>query len=102
MVEKSLKMLEDMEKAIDHRPHSLLSASNETLPSKEYIFQISNPEEIRQLLRRLDKLQQMYAHNHDIYQRVDDLIHAAHAQFSKLVVADPSLLAEEEGDNAQS
>jgi hypothetical protein len=96
MIEKS----DSMHKAIDHQPHSLLNSAMESLPSKDYINQIQDPKELERLIPRLERLQQMYSHNFEVYQRVDDLIHAAYGHYVFMTMHDPSLLEEEEGANA--
>jgi hypothetical protein len=72
----------------------------ESLPSKDYINQIQDPKELERLIPRLERLQQMYSHNFEVYQRVDDLIHAAYGHYVFMTMHDPSLLEEEEGANA--
>jgi hypothetical protein len=95
MIEKSVDVLEQMQKAIDHQPHSLLNSAMESLPSKDYVYKIQDPEELERLIPRLDRLQQMYSHNFEVYQRIDDLLHAAYGHYAVMAGQDPSLLEKE-------
>lgn len=69
--------MSDLNKGIDQNAHSLLHASNTTLPTVDYIRQIEDPEELEHLERRLKKLEQLYIRNNDIHDRITKLLHAA-------------------------
>lgn len=65
-------------------PHSLLQASNASLPTEDYIRQVDDPAELQVLRRRLGKLEQMYIHDPDIHERLKHLLHATKVQWVKV------------------
>ena len=69
-----------MKKSVDQSPHSLLHASNATLPSEEYLFQITDPFELEQLEKRLYKLSKLYINDAKIYDRIESLLGIARAR----------------------
>jgi len=68
---------EPLSKGIDQNAHSLLHASNATLPTREYLMQIEDPKELEHIERRLKKLEQLYVHDEKIHTRISDLLHYA-------------------------
>lgn len=65
---------EPLSKGIDQNAHSLLHASNATLPTEDYVHQIQDPVELEHLERRLSKLRKIYIKDEKVFKRIDHLL----------------------------
>jgi hypothetical protein len=75
---------DNVSKAVGSASHSLLQASNASLPTDDYIRQVTDLNELQALKRRLEKLEQMYIRDPDIHERVSHLLHMARVQWIKV------------------
>jgi len=62
---------------IDSKAHSLLNASQAALPDESYLFQVQDLDEMRQIIQRLEKLEQMYIHDEQLHTKIDELLRTA-------------------------
>lgn len=89
---------ESLSKGIDETAHSLLHASNATLPTMEYVNQISDPKELEHLERRLKKLEQLYVQDEKIHERVEELLHRVRGRHFQMYMEGQVVSPEESGN----